>query len=161
MSDVPTAFEGELMLAGWKETHTGGATVTFFLPDAAALDVFRSMTVRKGGIAGQRFIAALVELGPDEKPVIQPGKGAALAQLAGRLCSDASFCSWLARTFPTDWQAAVRAQPKANTAECAGETIRFLCGVKSRAELDHDTAAAAIFHDVIRKPWAATQEGAR
>lgn len=62
-------FQDELMLAGWSETHTGGAKVTFWLPDASALDAFRTMTVKKGNTAGQRFACVLVEIGDDEQPV--------------------------------------------------------------------------------------------
>jgi hypothetical protein len=64
-----TAFQGELMLSGWSDSHTGGSKVTFWLPDDADLDIFRMMTVKKGKTAGQRFMAVLVELGDDEKPV--------------------------------------------------------------------------------------------
>jgi len=69
MSTPKPCFSDELMLAGWSETSTGGAKVTFFLPDAAALDVFRQMTVKKGNTAGQRFACVLVEIGDDEQPV--------------------------------------------------------------------------------------------
>ena len=61
------SFQGELMLAGWKDTHNGGATVTFWLPDPAELEVFRGMTAKKGNVAGQRFMAVLAEIGDDEK----------------------------------------------------------------------------------------------
>lgn len=66
MTDLIPTYSGEIMLASWKETHTGGAVVSFFLPDPADLDVFRGMTVRKGGTAGQRFMAVLVEVQDDE-----------------------------------------------------------------------------------------------
>lgn len=68
MTDLVPAFSGEVMLASWKETHTGGAVVSFFLPNPADLDVFRGMTVRKGGTAGQRLACVLVEIGEDETP---------------------------------------------------------------------------------------------
>lgn len=67
-----SAFQGELMLAGWKDTHNGGATVTFWLPDPAELDVFRGMTAKKGNVAGQRFMAVLVEVQDDEKTAAAP-----------------------------------------------------------------------------------------
>jgi hypothetical protein len=69
MSKIQATFQGELQLAGWSETHNGGCKVTFWLPDAAELDAFRALTVRKGNTAGHRFMAALVEIGDDEQPV--------------------------------------------------------------------------------------------
>ena len=60
------------MLAGWQETHNGGAKVIFWLPDASDLEVFRGLTVRKGNTAGQRFMAVLVEVGDDERPKENP-----------------------------------------------------------------------------------------
>lgn len=69
MSDVVATFQGEVQLAGWKETHSSGVTVTFWLPDTADLDAFRALTVRKGNQAGHRFACVLVEIGDDEQPV--------------------------------------------------------------------------------------------
>jgi len=60
------AFEGELWLLGWRETHSGGATVTFQLSDPSELDAFRRMTVSKGKVAGQRLACVLVEIQDDE-----------------------------------------------------------------------------------------------
>ena len=66
------SFTGEVMLAGWSETHAGGAKIVLWLPDADSLTAFRAMTVRKGNTAGQRFMAVLVEIGDDELPVAPP-----------------------------------------------------------------------------------------
>jgi hypothetical protein len=73
MSDLTPVFHGEVMLAGWSESHNGGAKVTFWLSDPSELDAFRAMTVAKGKTAGQRLGCALVEIGDDDKPV-QPAK---------------------------------------------------------------------------------------
>lgn len=64
MSDFKPTFHGEVMLAGWKESHNSGAIVSFWLPDSADLEVFKGLTAKKGNTAGQRFMAALVEI-PD------------------------------------------------------------------------------------------------
>lgn len=88
MSDLVATFSGEVMLAGWKETHTGGAVVSFFLPDPDALDVFRGMTVRKSGVAGHRFACVLVEIADDEKPATPPAPEKREAKPFGKQASE-------------------------------------------------------------------------
>ncbi len=150
MSDVQTSFQGELQLAGWSETHNGGCKVTFWLPDANELDAFRALTVRKGNTAGHRFMAALVEIGDDEQPVQQTqpekAKGGALATLAGRLCQDPNFHDFAAETYGVSWRIG-------HAADDIATWVREQCCVESRAELDHNEVAAAVFHTVIRGPW--------
>lgn len=73
MSDLVPVFSGEVMLAGWRETHKSGAVVSFFLADPAELEKFRGLTVKKGGTAGQRFMAVLVEISDNEEPAV-PGR---------------------------------------------------------------------------------------
>lgn len=152
---VPTAYQGQVMLAGWSETHDGGAKVTFWLPDATDLDAFRTMTVRKGKTAGQRLAMVLVLIGDDEQPVpVEPEKaptnpkGGPLAQLAGRWCADPAFQQWVHEVHPhmfpglTDFQ------------EYARRVIVLTCGIQSRAELDHSEEAAERFHRCIRIPYS-------
>ncbi|WP_203234331.1 hypothetical protein [Burkholderia mayonis] len=81
MSEITPTFHGEMQLAGWSETHTGGCKVTFWLPDPADLEAFRTLTVRKGNVAGHRFMVAMVEIGDDELPVQRP---APVTQEAGK-----------------------------------------------------------------------------
>lgn len=136
-------FSGEAMLAGWSESHNGGAKITFWLSDPSDLDAFRGMTIAKGKTAGQRLAMVLVEIAEDETvkesaPAIEKPKGGELAKLAGILCSDPKFCEWL--DVPDE--------------EGAAAAIRATCGVASRADLDHNPKAAALFHERIRKPWA-------
>lgn len=64
-------------------------------------------------------------------------KGATLARLAGMLCQQPAFMQFSGATSPDD----------------AAEFIRRTCGVQSRAELDHDPKAAALFHEHVRKPF--------
>lgn len=64
-----TTYQGEVQLAGWSETHTGGCKVTLWLPSSEDLEPFKSLTARKGNTAGHRFMAAFVEIGDDEQPV--------------------------------------------------------------------------------------------
>lgn len=141
MSDIRPTFSGEFQLAGWSESHNGGCKVTFWLADSSELDAFRAMTVRKGNQSGQRLAAVLVEIGDDEQPVTQPEpekpKGGPLAKLASMLCADPEF--WKFLSVPN--------------AENAAQTIRNICFIESRAELDTKPDAGRRFHADIRVPW--------
>jgi len=137
---VPVAFQGEVMLAGWSQTHNGGAKVTFWLSDEDDLDAFKAMTVAKGKTAGQRLALVAVEIGDDEQPVIQQPeapKGGELAKLAGMFCQSVHF-----------WEFC-----RCDDADEARDWILRVCGVQSRRELDHSPAAAKLFHDRVRKPY--------
>lgn len=148
MSSLTPTFQGEMQLAGWSDTHNGGAKVTFFLADAADLDAFRTLTIRKGNHAGHRFMAALVEIGDDEQPV-QTGqqKGGELAKLAGQFCNNPEFWKFLH---------AKHGWPCSMT-EDAAKLIRNRCHINSRSELDHKPEAAAIFHEQFREPFVEWQ----
>lgn len=146
MSDeITPTFQGEVQLAGWSETHTGGCKVTFWLPESSDLDVFRALTVRKGNTAGQRFACVLVELSDDDQPAPPPEtrpKGGPLAKLAGQWCQSPDFHAFL------------RSQGmECSNSEAAAAIIRKACRVSSRAELDHSRHAAAVFHEVFRLPY--------
>lgn len=65
-------------------------------------------------------------------------KGGELARLAAMLCQQRDFMQFAGCTSPDD----------------AAAFIRRTCGIKSRSELDHDAAAAKLFHDRIRRPYA-------
>ncbi|CAH0532174.1 hypothetical protein UAM5_00057 [Ralstonia phage UAM5] len=157
-AEIKPTFQGEVQLAGWSETHNGGCKVTFWLADAADLDVFRALTVRKGNTAGHRLACVLVEIGEDELPVQEPPEpsapekplGGALAKLAGMLCSNPDFWRFL------QWSSFA-----CESAEQARSIILDVCEINSRAELDHDEAAARIFHDRIRLPYTRYQQGVR
>ncbi|MGA4125514.1 hypothetical protein ACI2VP_05145 [Ralstonia nicotianae] len=158
--NINPTFTGEMQLAGWSETHNGGCKVTFWLPDATELDAFRALTVRKGNTAGHRFMAALVEVGDDEQPVqpepaaLEAPKGGMLAKLAGMLCDQPEFWAFLNRLDANGGQIIQNAEDAANF-------VRDVCGVASRAELDHNETAAQAFHQKIRLPYVRWQAGDR
>ena len=142
---VKPAFASEIMLAGWSETHTGGAKVTFWLPDAESLDTFRTMTVRKGNTAGQRFMAVLVELNDDDTPKPQETdrpKGGTLAQSAGVLCDTDLFQQYALAMTRLSVTGLTRSQ-------AAAEYVRDYCHVNSRAELDHSPTAKQLFAQLM------------
>lgn len=144
VSDMNPTFSGEVMLAGWSETHNGGAKVTLWLSDADELAAFKRMTVAKGKTAGQRLACVLVEIGDDEQPKEpeppkdQP-KGGPLAKLAGMWCQSKDFQEWCG----------------AENSDEARTHILESCEIDSRAELDHDSDAANLFHEYIRIPYSA------
>jgi hypothetical protein len=128
-----------MMLAGWQESHTQGVRVTFWLADATALDPFRSATVRKGKTAGQRYMAVLVEVGDDEKPVRHPSNDAHL------LLTGDDFLRY-AKSMGSGREAWDPAR--------AREWAKYVMGVKSLSELDSDPAALARYEQLVRRPFA-------
>lgn len=67
----------------------------------------------------------------------QRHKGEKLARLAGMLCQQPVFIQFFGCDSPED----------------AAAFIRSACGITSRAELDHNPQAAALFHERVRKPF--------
>lgn len=133
MNNITPTFQGEVMLAGWSETHTGGCKVTFWLPDGSALEPFKSATVRKGNTAGQRYMAVLVELGPDDRPMDQDKPRTPLLMSALMLCRTSAFQGFAgARTY-------------AATEDGAATCIKDFCGIGSRKDLDTNRHAAEQF----------------
>jgi hypothetical protein len=144
---TPT-FSDEVQLAGWSESHTGGAKVTFWLQSSEALDAFRDLTARKGNTAGHRFACVLVEIGEDEQPVQQPRK-----DTRGPLCREA--CDYCERLDFQTW-IAHNAEPSKDRAKAR---ILSICDITSRKELDTNPAAAEKFIKVIRMGFMRHQRG--
>lgn len=79
----------------------------------------------------------------EEKP-----KGGALAKLAGQWCADPVFWEWLVFTGQI-----ICDRIDSVDREDAISCVRMRCDVASRAELDHNPAAADKFHRLIREPY--------
>ncbi len=141
----------ELMLAGWGTTHSGGSKVTFWVSDED-LDYFKTATVKKGNTAGQRYMAAMVEIGDDEQPKPQdrdrrPG---ALLQSSIMLAKDEHF-----QKFALEYDDGPMVGLSAE--EHAANCIRRFCRVDSRKELDGSSDAKALFSRLmaIYREWQA------
>jgi hypothetical protein len=78
---------------------------------------------------------AVARIDPNAAPERKGGK---LAQRAGILCNEGAFWQFLADG----------GDPPATNSEEAADAIREYCGVKSRAELDHNEEAARKFLDL-------------
>lgn len=83
------------------------------------------------------------------QPEPEPAKGGALAKLAGMWCNEIEFCTWLAD----------RLHVTVMRAEDAARQIRLTCGIDSRAELDSNAKAAAIFNEKFRIPYSMYLKG--
>ena len=88
-------------------------------------------------------------------PATEAMKGGALAKLAGMWCNDAAFQPWIRGYVPDLWDrfASVPFDGPVDHL-IAGNCIRHMVGVKTRAELDHNPEAAEVFKRLILKPYA-------
>ena len=79
-------------------------------------------------------------------------KGGPLSELAGRLCKEEKFWEWAMTLDPFMY-----GLPgiKITSADDARAFILEMCnGITSRRELDHNTNAAGVFHELIRLPYS-------
>ena len=146
---IPT-IHFEAMLLRWSETSNGGSTIVLQLVDDGDLAPFRGMTLKKGKIAGQRLQCVLVEVDDQEQPIAPPApqKGGQLSILAARWCRDPEFQDWLGNFCNIGF-----GEGSLDRESGSATQVRRLCGVDSRAELDHDALAAARFEAHIRRPY--------
>lgn len=136
MSEQIVAFQGEVLLLNWGDTSTRGRTVTFQLADEGEEHPFKHHPI--GRKTGRRFMAVLVEIGDDERPVEKTP-----AQMAYLLCKDTMFQHFL------DERSFVEVCSEAT----ARHHILSACGITSRSSLDTDTRARAHWDALIYQPW--------
>lgn len=74
--------------------------------------------------------------------------GGPIAKWLGARCKDRAFWEWLSVIYrlPVD------------SAEDAARIVRNICNVQSRADIDGDPNAAALFERHIRGPWNVSQK---
>lgn len=137
---APIAFQGEMMLANWRESPTGGSVVILQLADPNDLDQFKLMTAKKGNRAGQRLAVVMVEIGEDERPVVE---GEKLSVRAAALCRQTAFWRFVERR-----QGYAQADDAARLQQAA-DFVRSYCGITSRSALDTDVVAALAYHRLL------------
>lgn len=145
MGDVKPCFTGEVMLAGWQDSHNGGAKIVFWLPDDADLEAFRRMTVKKGKTAGQRLMCVLVEIDEQEQPAspdlpLKPRSHA--SSDAHLMITGAAFVRYCNEVADNEWPA-----------ERVRLWAKHKMKVESLGELDTDPLALKRFHEQIRRPF--------
>ena len=154
-------FQGEMQLMNWGESSQSGAWVKFWI-ESESLESFRDLKTKSGKIAGHRMMAVLVEVGDDELPMQrepeppasqEKPKGGPLAKFAGTLCAFSKEEKKI-RERPLFWDflESQYGEP-IESEDDAKECIYQECGITSRIELDHNNAAAEIFHRLIRLPF--------
>lgn len=137
-------WSGDVMFLGWSASHTGGVKLRFQLGDEKDLKFL--MDVPRGAECSM----GMRELDDEDQMVdelvkerVESERGGPLSKRAAQLGRDPDFREWLSRTelgvLPSEVQ-------------CA-DYIRNKCGVSSRAMLDHDDRASAIFHNAILRPY--------
>ena len=73
-------------------------------------------------------------------------KGAALSRVAAMMCNSANFQRWVISRIGA-------APDGVSASQHAAQHVRHICGITSRAQLDHDARAAGLFHEAVRKPF--------
>ncbi|NYT25366.1 hypothetical protein H0A73_17335 [Alcaligenaceae bacterium] len=134
--DEPTRRQGRFAAkqrGGHGNPHPYGSRKYWLWQDAYDAERKAQQEARR---AAQRPRPAAVSRRPAGAPV------QSLAQLAGALCNNTAFLAW---------------GGFADSDEAAA-WVRRVCGVKSRRELDTDPAAAKLFHDRVRRPFAASRD---
>ena len=150
-----SAIEGSS--AGVKDLVDGSLRITIeFTPDNAkeAYSLFGS---RGTPVAVVAFKDGYVTESEDTKEI---KKGGELSKLAARFCNNLEFFNFI-------WPVYDRIiggtgigfgdldnHENMNMSDFSRHAICVICGINSRAELDHNKEAAAIFHDLIRKPYS-------
>lgn len=136
MKNENVSFTGEVMLLSWSESNSRGRTIVLQLDEEGDEHPFKKFTVKRGNHAGTRFMAVLVEIGDDEKPV---KNAKPMLQSAIRVGASPQFKHFLVSrlgSMPTD--------PKAAD-DIAADYIRNFCGVESRGDIDGNAEATHKF----------------
>ncbi len=148
-------YAGEAQLARWAETSSGGATVTFWLPDGDALENFKLLTERKGKQAGQ-ILAMVVKL-VDESDLPEPEpkreKIGPLCRSAVELCKNADFQMYVIEMYGLNGSL--------TSEENAKFAILGECGIHSRKGLDESKFAQEKFATIMAdyRAWISQNRG--
>jgi hypothetical protein len=143
MSAIPCAS------VSLKTMADGTLRISFDIEPMHAQDAFRLFAApgTPAAIAALQVgyaAATNIEPPPNNAPNIEKPKGGPLSKLAAMWCNQPEFWTWL----ETDDENAAHSEFGATMC------VYALCGIESRAELDHDEIAAEKFHRLIRGPYS-------
>ena len=165
MEDV--FYQGEIMLMSGGNPLGQGMWVSFWLDAEGGDHPFAGCTGRGSDHPGDMFAVVFVELDDDDEPInqekrrrleaVRGNRGGALARLAGQWCSNEQFLQYLSEKVQIP--KTTKEQPTSRPVDWwrqddrAARWIRWMCGIESRADLDHNAKAAETFHEKIRLPF--------
>lgn len=138
---IEASYHSEVRFVRSAHSSKTGTTITLALPDSDELS-------KVAGFDGKRYMLALVEIGDDEQPVQKPSakhKGGFISRWLALRCADPAFWRFLCEAFPSAdlvW-----------SEQGAADLVRVMCGVQSRAEIDHCPVAKDLFERLIRLPY--------
>ena len=171
-------YNGEFMLAGWSDTSTAGYSVTFWCePPEVGIHSFDGYS---RGV--DTFMAALVELDENDQPIDQERRDRVeaatapkaekggekadpatasnarrgprkLSQYAAMMCGNDEFWDWINKTQLSN------SEPRIFSTEQAANWMRSKLGIDSRRDIDTMESKEKMYHELIRKPYAAYMEG--
>lgn len=166
--DEIVAMKGEVYLGCWSDVvvSSSGASdawIKLYLSDSSMLDNIRPHDARgKAKQGGKRYALVMVEIGDDEKPVVQnkpKGHMTHLSNVAGMICEQHAdeFGKWFKERLPAHYKECrdmfgaqwKEMQPKV---KCK-HLICHACSISSRAELDTKEDSASEFRVLISEPF--------
>lgn len=165
--DDQSFFNGECMLMSGGNPLGQGMWVSFWLDNEASDHPFAGCAGRGADQPGDLFAVVFVELDDDDEIIDQRkrarlegvvSRGGTLARYSAQLCTNDVFLQYLSEKVLVP--KATKEQPESLSAEWwgtddhAARWIRWMCGVESRADLDHNMKAAEVFHERIRRPYS-------
>lgn len=159
-------YQIEMVKDSLKQVQSGAIKVTFTIhPNDMPPELYTD-------VMGQRYVCVLVPIGDNEEPrmkgdplVETPSGGSEAAdssrhwndlkysEKAGIMCADTKFHEFLSYDFQDVWIESANKYNKEDVGDkkqrlVAGQTIRHLCGVQTRADIVPDSEAARIFDDI-------------
>lgn len=143
--------EGQLIEAasvGVRTMADGTLRLTVDIEPRHARDAFGLFGAPGSPVVLARLTQEAAQAAVHRQAAPERPKGGPLAALAGAICQHLEFNTWLQAEFGdryAEWE---------DTPIWSASVLRDVCGVESRAELDHDHAAALRFHELIRQPFA-------
>lgn len=143
MSAIPCAS------VSLKTMADGTLRISFDIEPLHAQDAFRLFAApgTPAAIAALQVGYAAIQGGGETPPPPEKPKGGALSKLAGMWCNDPEFWAWATDETHEGifWHVNNAAEAKLFVIE--------MCGIDSRAELDHNAEATQKFHESIRVPY--------